>query len=161
MKWNISLALTNFITNGKVFFLVVNIVSLYQRTPLHMAAEGGHTDAVKFLVKKQTNINTKDVDRVSAWDMILLDFSMQYYWWSYILVKLTLFPGTWQRAHSPPLMYKTSLLHKSMYISTYPAISQSLWIVGLQSLSKAWLLLVMYLDKHHCDRHMWYMAKSV
>ena len=47
-------------------FLVVNIVSLHQRTPLHMAAEGGHMDTVKYLVKKQTNINTKDVDEVSA-----------------------------------------------------------------------------------------------
>ena len=48
----------------------MNIVSLHQRTPLHMAAEGGHMDTVKFLVTKKTNINTKDVDQVSAGDII-------------------------------------------------------------------------------------------
>ena len=33
----------------------------YQRTPLHYAAEQGHTDCVALLVKSKVNVNTKDM----------------------------------------------------------------------------------------------------
>ena len=68
---------------------MVNVVYfslLHQRTPLHMAAEGGHIDTVKYLVDKKASINTKDTDEVSARDHTT-DRRQP-------LVKLALFLGT-------------------------------------------------------------------
>lgn len=39
--------------------------SLYQRTPLHMAAEGGHKNVVDYLVDKGADVSLKDNAGVS------------------------------------------------------------------------------------------------
>ena len=41
---------------------------MYQRTPLHTAAEKGYMYTVKQLVKKGADISIKDNKGVSAWD---------------------------------------------------------------------------------------------
>ena len=41
------------------------ITSPHQKTPLHLAAEGGHMDTVTCLVEKGANINIKDKDEAS------------------------------------------------------------------------------------------------
>ena len=44
---------------------VLNFVSFHQRTPLHMAAQSGHADMVRYLSDKGANVNIKDNDGVS------------------------------------------------------------------------------------------------
>ena len=49
------------------------IPSLYQRTPLHIAAREGNDDTVKFLVKKGAKINDINVDGVSVTIALMVD----------------------------------------------------------------------------------------
>ena len=41
-------------------FILLQLFFFPQRTPLHMAAEGGHEDTVKYLVEKGAGIGVKD-----------------------------------------------------------------------------------------------------
>ena len=41
-------------------FILLQLLFFHQRTPLHMAAEGGHEDTVKYLVDKGAGIGIKD-----------------------------------------------------------------------------------------------------
>ena len=45
---------------------LIYVPFLCQRTPLHIAAREGHDETVKFLVEKEANINSIDVDGVSV-----------------------------------------------------------------------------------------------
>ena len=40
----------------------------HQETPLHRAADGGHTDTVQCLTEKGADINIKNIAGVSEWD---------------------------------------------------------------------------------------------
>ena len=62
-----------------------------QRTPLHWAAEGGHVDMVKYLVKKGANIHSKDKDRVSEWECTT-DCGLV------VLIRVSFFPYIWQES---------------------------------------------------------------
>ena len=42
--------------------------SPHQETPLHLAAEAGHVDAVTYLVENGANIDSKDNYGVSEWE---------------------------------------------------------------------------------------------
>ena len=48
-------------------------LSLHQGNPLHIAARRGDMDALKRLVNKGTDVNTKDDDGVRLWNC---DFSI-------------------------------------------------------------------------------------
>ena len=43
-------------------------LSPHQDTPLHVAAEGGHTDSVQYLIDKGGEINITNKRGVSEWD---------------------------------------------------------------------------------------------
>ena len=45
--------------------ICLNFSSLYQRTPLHMAVEGGHVEIIKYLVQKGAQVNIQDEAGVS------------------------------------------------------------------------------------------------
>ena len=47
---------------------ICSLLSPHQFTPLHRAAERGHTDTVQYLTEKGADINIKDNDEVSEWD---------------------------------------------------------------------------------------------
>ena len=47
--------------------------SLYQRTPLHIAAREGYLNTVKTLVEKAPDINTTDNDGVSKTMLLRVD----------------------------------------------------------------------------------------
>ena len=40
-------------------------LSIIQSTPMHMAAERGHNDILRYLGKKGANVSAKDIDGVS------------------------------------------------------------------------------------------------
>ena len=46
-------------------FKICSLLSPHQDTPLHMAAKGGHTDSVQYLIDKGAEINVKKNDGVS------------------------------------------------------------------------------------------------
>ena len=46
--------------------LLTYFTSLYQKTPLHWAAEGGHKDTVEYLVDKGATKDIKDCNGVST-----------------------------------------------------------------------------------------------
>ena len=46
-------------------FKICSLLSPHQDTPLHMAAEGGHTDSVQYLIDKGGEINIKNKRGVS------------------------------------------------------------------------------------------------
>ena len=54
--------LSSFVFVSDIFFLC-----LYQRTPLHVAAENGHLEIVKHLFVHGADISAKDVDGVSTY----------------------------------------------------------------------------------------------
>ena len=41
-------------------FKICSLLSPHQGTPLHVAAEGGHTDSVQYLIDKGAGINVKN-----------------------------------------------------------------------------------------------------
>ena len=49
-------------------FEICSLLSPHQDTPLHMAAEGGHTDTVQCLIDKGAGINIKNDGGVSECD---------------------------------------------------------------------------------------------
>lgn len=57
--------------------LCSSVSSLRQRTPLHLAAQGGHKQTVEILIRKKANINTKDVDGVSTIRYALFNSCLQ------------------------------------------------------------------------------------
>ena len=49
-------------------FKICSLLSPHQDTPLHVAAEGGHTDSVQYLIDKGAGINIKNKTEVSERD---------------------------------------------------------------------------------------------
>ena len=58
----------NSLANSSSTAFFSDILCLYQRTPLHIAAKGGHCDIVKYLVEEGANVNIKDQLGVSISD---------------------------------------------------------------------------------------------
>ena len=44
---------------------ICSLLSPHQLTPLHLAADNGHTDTVQCLIEKGADVNIKDDDGVS------------------------------------------------------------------------------------------------
>jgi ankyrin repeat protein len=43
----------------------INCLTMYKKTPLHLAAQWGHIEIVKYLISKNANINTKDCSNMN------------------------------------------------------------------------------------------------
>ena len=51
-------------SGSHAMFMIVQLISPHQKTPLHLAAEGGHAGTAQLLVEKGADINVKDNDGV-------------------------------------------------------------------------------------------------
>ena len=51
-------------SSSHAVLMIAQLISPHQRTPLHLAAELGHTGTAQFLVEKGADINIKDSDGV-------------------------------------------------------------------------------------------------